>query len=304
MKIIDEYVEYIKNMRGFVKRHCQMHHRTCNLWNEFLNLNWNKDIFSAMPSDLLYYIKHRQNTGRVQNVTITKELCMLRTFYAYLQDFGKIESNPAASLPELICNPPAEKKYLTVDECFTILESIDTSTAIGLRDHTIIGLFWATGLRCNELRCLEPRDIDLREGCLIVRKGKGGKQRQVYFNSVMLESLTRYWIMMEGEADTPLFHTLANANKKKLSRYRLSEIVRQKGLQAGISKKTGHLMFRHTFATHMYEAGVCMKDIKEMLGHDDETETTIYVHISIETTRKFLEEHIANPSKYRKGDRR
>jgi len=276
MNIIDEYISYLENLCGFAKATLKQHLRICTLWADFLTSTRDKKLFTAEPIDLLDYIKFRQKSGKVKNTTISKELCVLRTLYAYLQDFKKIELNPAASLPELICEPPAEKKYLTVNECFKLLESIKTDTLIGLRDHTIIALLWSTGLRSSELCALDRNDIDLREGSLIVRKGKGGKQRQVFFNNKMLEMLTHYWVMFPGDTDTPLFHAFSKngSNKKKharLSLSRLADIARERSKTAGITKKVSPLTFRHTFATHMYEAGVTMKDIKEMLGHDDET---------------------------------
>jgi len=307
--IINEYIGYLENLCGFAKGTLKQHLRICKLWTEFLTSTRDKKLFTAEPIDLLHYIELRQKSGKVKNTTISKELCVLRTLYAYLQDFKKIKLNPAASLPELICEPPAEKKYLTVNECFKLLESIKTDTLIGLRDHTIIALLWSTGLRSSELCALDRNDIDLREGSLIVRKGKGGKQRQVFFNNKMLEMLTHYWVMFPGDADTPLFHAFSKngSNKKKharLSQARMADIVRERSKTAGITKKVSPLTFRHTFATHMYEAGVNMKDIKEMLGHDDETETTVYVHISIDIARQFLKNHIANPARYKDGGRK
>ena len=304
--IINEYIGYLENLCGFAKGTLKQHLRICKLWTEFLTSTRDKKLFTAKPIDLLHYIELRQKSGKVKNATISKELCVLRTLYAYLQDFKKIKLNPAASLPELICEPPAEKKYLTVNECFKLLESIKTDTLIGLRDHTIIALLWSTGLRSSELCALDRNDIDLREGSLIVRKGKGGKQRQVFFNNKMLEMLTHYWVMFPGDADTPLFYAFSKngSNKKKharLSQSRLVDIAGERSKTAGITKKVSPLTFRHTFATHMYEAGVTMKDIKEMLGHDDETETTVYVHISIDTVRQFLKNHIANPARYKDG---
>jgi len=306
---IDEYIEYLENMCGFAIRTIKQHQRVCRLWIKFLSKMENKELFMAEPMDILDFIGFRQKQGKVKNVTISKELCVIRTLYKWLQDFKKLKLNPAASLPELICEPPAEKKYLTVKECFDLLSSIDTDTLIGLRDHTIIALLWATGLRSSEICALDRQDIDLRERCLIVKKGKGGKQRQVFYNNKMNEFLTRYRILVQGSGDTPLFHVFSRngSNRVKnarLSQSRLVEIVRQKSMDAGITKKVSPVTFRHTFATHMYEAGVTMQDIKEILGHDDETETTIYVHISIDTARRFLENHIANPAKYGHGGRR
>lgn len=306
--IIKEYLGHLKRMCGFAKRTLSRHQSICASWEKFLISNRNRDILTAKPVDLLSFIKYRQTIGNVKNVTISGELCILRALYCYLYDFQIIQFNPAASLPELICEPPAEKKYLTVMECFNLLESINTDDQIGLRDYTMIALLWSSGLRPSELCSLDRRDINLREGSLLVRKGKGGKQRQIFLNDTMGDALIRYWAMFPGDDHTPLFHAFSinKTNKKRyarLSQSGLSDVVRQRSKDVGLSKPVSPLTFRHTFATHMYEAGVTMKDIKEMLGHDDETETTIYVHISIETARKFIENHIANPTKYDHGGR-
>jgi len=197
--------------------------------------------------------------------------------YAYLFDYQKMTSNPAASLPELICEPPEEKAYLTVDECFDLLQAFDTDDLIGLRDYTIAALLWSTGLRNGELCALNWRDIDLREGTLLVRKGKGGKQRQLFLNDRIWKDLIRYRQQMQGDEYLPVFYAFSkngSSSKKhaRLSQSRVVEIIRKHGQVIGLKKAINPLTFRHTFATHMFEAGVSIQDIKEMLGHDDETE--------------------------------
>jgi len=301
--LISEYLEYLEHMCGFGVRTLKRHRRVCGVWENFLNRRQNKHILEAIPADLLAFIQFRQETGRLNHATLSGELCVLRTLYAYLFDFQKMPSNPAAALPELICEPPAEKEWLTVNECFRLLKAFDLSDPIQLRNYTMVALLWATGLRSGELCALEWRDIDLKEGKLLVRKGKGGKQRQLFLNDRILQDLIRYRLKAGGNERSPVFYAFSqNASSRKkharLSQSRLVEIIREHSRTVGLKKAINPLTFRHTFATHMYEAGVRMEDIKEMLGHDDETETTIYVHISIEAARRFLNDHIANPQKY------
>ena len=84
-----------------------------------------------------------------------------------------------------------------------------------------------------------------------------------------------------------------------LSGSRLVEIIRAHARSVvGLAKPINPLTFRHTFATHMYQVGTTMEDIKELLGHDDETESTIYVHVTLDAARKLLEDHVANPEKF------
>ena len=86
MNIIDEYIRYLENLCGFAKGTLKQHLRICKIWKEFLTSTRDKKLFTAEPIDLLHYIKFRQKTGKVKNATISKELCVLRTLYAYLQD--------------------------------------------------------------------------------------------------------------------------------------------------------------------------------------------------------------------------
>ncbi len=296
--LIEDYLNYLKQMCGFALPTLKQHKRICSNWVLFLK---GRTIYEAGPSDFIGFIELRSH--QVSNSTIARELCVLRTFYGYLHDFEKMPFNPAASIPELICEPPAEKHWLTVDECFQFLEEFDTSTAIGLRDYTITALLWSTGLRNSELCALNWADIDLDEATLRVRKGKGGKQRQIFLNDRVLDDLRKYRRQAKGFRNDPIFYTFAqNASKKlkyaRLSQNRVGQIIREHGKTTGIKKAVNPLTFRHCFATHMYEAGVQVRDIKEMLGHDDETETTIYIHISIDRVKRFLKDHMSNPEKH------
>ena len=301
--IIADYLKYLDHMCGFAQRTINKHKRVCTIWKEFLTKSEHNYILDAKPAQLLTFIHYRQCVGKIKNTCIFGELCVLRSLYSYLFDFQKISSNPAAALPKLVCEPTAEKEYLSVSECFTLLRAFDRSTPIGLRNYTIMALLWSIGLRNSELCALNWADINLKKGTLLVRKGKGGKQRQLFLNDRVLHDLLRYRQKIEDNETKSVFYAFSqNASRKKknacLSQSRLVEIIREHGKAAGISKRINPLTFRHTFATHMYDAGVTIADIKEMLGHDDETETSIYIHISMERVRDFLTDHIAHPQKY------
>lgn len=304
-----EYLDHLQGMCGYAADTLALHERIGRIWETFLKENRGQGAFLAQPADLLAYIEQRQSFGGVNNTTLGMELCILRTFYAYLHDYGKIFFNPAASLPELICRPPAEKEFLSVDECFRLLEAFDAEDPLALRNYTIIAVLWSTGLRNNELCSLNWRDLDLEEKTLRVLKGKGGKQRQIFLNDRVCEDLRQYRLRLGGNATDPVFYAFSvNAPGVKehirVSTSRLDDMVRLHARKVGLSKPVNPLTFRHTFATHMFEAGVDIQDIKEMLGHDLETETTIYVHVTIDAAKRLLNEHLANPSKYAKGARR
>ncbi len=299
LKFIEKYIGYLENICGFADRTIKQHQRICSLWFHFMSEVIEQSIVNAKPLDILKYIETQQLSGRVNNTSLSREICVIRTFYTWLFSTGKIAKNPAASIPELICKPPAEKAYLTVDECSRLLEAFDTTNFQGLRNYIIAALLWSTGLRNSELCSLDWRDINLDEGTLLVRKGKGGKQRLIFLNDRIWRDMTAFREKVEGDDYSPVFYALSKNKFSEKKHDRLSQntvvgMLRKHGKEVGLSKRVHPMAFRHTFATHMYEAGVCMADIKEMLGHDDETETTIYVHVSIDTVKRFLVQHNGN----------
>lgn len=169
-------------------------------------------------------------------------------------------------MPQLICEPPDETSWLTVDECHRFLDGFDLSNPINLRNYTITALLWSAGLRNSELCALNQRDINLEEGALRVRKGKGGKQRQIFFNDRVKEDLIRYQALTGDGTNDPVFRawTKNGSGKPKHSRLsssRLVEIIREHGKAVGMQKAVSPLTFRHTFATHMSEAHVPVRAI-------------------------------------------
>lgn len=254
-----------------------------------------------MPVDLLAFVEHRSRAG-VKSATVRHDLCVLRTLYGYLFTHRLVNVNPAASLPEMICAPVKEKAFLTVEECFQLLEAADTSTAIGLRSYVILALLWSVGLRNRELCTLTWQDVDLEQGTLLVRHGKGGKQRQLFLNERVLDDLSAWHRKVDGAGSSPVFFAMGRGQvppqgeRAPLSASRLVETVREHARSAGLDKPVNPLTFRHTFATHMFEAGATMDEIKELLGHDDETESTIYVHVTLDAAKQLLNDHVANPT--------
>lgn len=302
-KSVRAYLAYLDEICGFAARTISFHDRICRWWEAFLKEHLNKTIPAAMPEDLLAWIIYRQNMD-IQPVTIRQEMCVLRTLYQYCHDYGQIDLNPAASLPDMICNPTDEQSWLTVEECLAYLDAFDLGSVDGIRNHAIVSLLWSTGLRSSELCVLKWQDIDLNEGTLLVRKGKGGKQRLLYLNDRIWEHMRQHRKKFGGQDDDPVFLALTNnqftsgSTIRGLSQSSLVDMIRNHAYDNGFTKQVSPKTFRHCFATHMAEAGVRIEDIKEMLGHDDETETCIYIHVTLKAAKRLLEEHIGNPEQY------
>ena len=187
---------------------------------------------------------------------------------------------------------PAERLYLSVAESMQLLNSFDRQTAVGLRDFTMLATLWSTGIRPEECSDLCWKDINFDEGTLLVRKGKGDKQRQVFLNERIWDTLQEYAWTVEYEDEDPVFFVIRGAKipkvKKAFQTKSLNDLVKRVSKKAGLEKNICTMTFRHTFATHMFEAGVPIDDIKEMLGHERETETCIYIHITVDGVKSLL----------------
>ena len=301
--LIAGYLDYLERMCAYSPLTLRKHQRICRWWIGFLHDRRGQSLSTATPDDLLAWIVERQASGTVRNSTIAAELCVFRTLYGFLFTYGRMGRNPAAALPELICAPPAETVYLTVDECFRLLDVFDTADPLGRRNYVLVALLWSTGLRTAELCALDWADLDLERATLLVRRGKGGKQRQLFLNDRLREDLRQYRQKLGAPASGPVFRAFSvnapdGARHQRLSQRQAVSVLRESAPKAGIAKRVTPMTLRHTFATHMYEAGVTLEEIREMLGHDNETETTVYVHITLEAAKRFLNNHVANPCQY------
>ena len=297
--LIQDYLTYLKDTRNYAQLTITNHKRIIALWSRFIEKEIKTTVTDVFTDDILSWITYRRGKKVVCDASINAELCIIRTFYEYLHWYNIIPVNPACAIPQLVCAPPKEQDYLTIDECFKLLDVFDREELKGLRNYVIVAMFWSTGIRKSELHSLNGRDVNFDEAYITIRKGKGGKQRQIFLNDRILQDLKDYREKWGINPDAPLFRSVKPGSKcadenKRLIGSRIEEIIRKSGKKAGIMKAVCPLALRHTFATHMYEAGISIADIKEIMGHDDETETTVYIHVTIDAVRSFLHKHIAN----------
>jgi integrase/recombinase XerD len=134
-----------------------------------------------------------------------------------------------------------------------------------------------------------------------VRKGKGRKQRRLFLNDRLREDLRRYRKGILATERHPVFCSAAPSSRPDgaLNRYELCTIIGMAAARGGIDRKVTPLMLRHTFATHMYEAGVTVRDIQEMMGHSHMTETSVYIHVTVAAAKRLLNGHIYHTLHYR-----
>ena len=298
--IIDEYIEWLCRIRSLTEMTVAHNRSVCRSWADFLVSRGEVSVRYASIESVLAYVEKRSSIDLVKDVTVSDDLCILRTFYNYLVQFGG-SSNPTGCLPEFVCKNTYESDYLSVPEMFAMLDACDKKKPPGGRDYCVIALLWSTGLRTGELLALQWRDIDLEESTILVRKGKGRKQRRLFLNDRLCEDLRRYRSGILCSEHHPVFCSRAPSIRTDgaMSRNELSVIIGMAASKAGVDRKVTPLMLRHSFATHMYEAGVSVRDIQEMMGHSSVTETSVYIHVTVNAAKRLLNDHIYHTEHFR-----
>lgn len=234
--------------------------------------------YSDLKEFLAWYGTDNKNTR-----TQSRVLSGVRAFYKFLLIEGEIEENPASLLesPRIGLKLP---EVLSIAEIDRMIDEIDLSKPEGHRNKAIIETLYGCGLRVSELVNLRLTDIHYGEGFVVVT-GKGNKQRLVPVSGKALKEIDIY---KKDRNSIPVIHDqnvlFLNRRGSKLTRAMIFTIIKELAAKAGIMKNISPHTFRHSFATHMIEAGADLRAVQEMLGHESILTTEIYTHID----RSFL----------------
>lgn len=181
--------------------------------------------------------------------------------------------------------PPSDFRYPKTPQRLPIILSqeeiqrmIDAATS--LLHRTLLMTLYSTGMRRAEVTRLKVSDIDSKRMMIHIRQGKGGKDREVPLSAKLLDTLREYWrwkkplvYLFPGEAKQ-------GSNGEHISSKAIYCACKGAAHRAGIQKKVGPHTLRHSFATHLLEAGADLRTIQLLLGHADIKDTTIYLHLS------------------------
>ena len=242
---------------------------------------------TAAQAEIRAFLFEMKGAGR-SNVSVARVLSSLRAFYRWLIREGEIDANPAASVaaPKL---PKKQSRFLTERETENLLdeEEIEDSP-VSRRDQAVFELIYSTGLRVGELVNLDLPDIDLKVQKLLVRLGKGGKDRQVPFGQPAAEALAA-WLEVRGncvaagKSGEALFLGCRGGrlNDREVRRV-LTTRLKLRGLDSALSPHS----LRHSFATHLLSAGADLRAIQEMLGHSSLATTERYTHLDLAQLRR------------------
>jgi integrase/recombinase XerC len=217
--------------------------------------------------------------------TVQRGLAAIRSFATFLVKKKSLSANPALGLTA----PRPEKRlpsFLTRKEADLLFERPADPTPTELRDRAILEILYGTGIRLSELTGLVVRDVDTAGGLVRVT-GKGSKQRIVPLGRQAREALDSYLSARGGAAsDEPIF---VNTRGGGLSGRSVQRIVSRRLGQVSEARSLSPHVLRHTFATHMLNAGADLRAVQELLGHASLSSTQIYTHVTTERLKDAYE---------------
>ncbi len=283
-RMIEEYESYLRAELRRADQTVDTYLRECRLFLEHLDKKGVK-LCSADNLMVVTYLIERQLDG-IDQRTLAKAMSSLRSFFRFLIEEGEREDNPAllVEMPKLQQHIP---EVLSVEEVDLLLESIDTSTPIGIRDRTLFELIYSCGLRVSEAVHLRGGNVFPREGVIRVR-GKGNKERLIPLGEV-----SKRWMDIYLHEARPKL-TKPGKRSDKLFLSQRGEGISRKGIwkrfksivgKAGINGKVHTL--RHSFATHLLQGGADLRAVQELLGHADISTTQIYTHLDQDDLHAF-----------------
>lgn len=240
-----------------------------------------KPILERYRRHLFHY---RKKDGEpLSFATQQQRLIPIKAFFKWLSKENHILYNPASELELPKVHKRLPKAILSADEVERILNQTLLHGELGIRDRAIIETLYSSGIRRMELVNLSLYDVDLKNGTLMVREGKGKKDRMVPLGQRACTWIERYrdeirpGLVMEPDDGTLFLHETGEPLKKN----RLTDLVKKYIAQAGIAKPGACHLLRHSMATLMLDNGADIRHIQAILGHSQLSTTEIYTQVSI-----------------------
>jgi len=297
--LLEEYRTYLRVEKGLRPLTCEAYDSDLKTFAEFLESRHGV-LLTAAQQDVAAFLEHLRTHG-IDSRSAARKLSCIRGFYKWLLLDRRIHHDPTVNIE----SPKAWKvlpKSLAESEVNAMLETAEIAAgqtvsrpqahATALRDHAILELLYAGGLRVSEVTTLSTSDLALDSGRVLVR-GKGDKERIVPLGAAALEALSIY--LKEGRPH--LARVRAKAHAADGARLFLSlrgmPLTRQsvwllvKSRNSGASPHT----LRHSCATHMVEHGADLRSVQLLLGHADISTTQVYTHLALGRLKAVHRQH-------------
>ncbi len=294
-RAIDEFEGYIADARRFSKRTVLAYRSDLDRFADFWERDFGEGSAAKTPLSRVDTLAVRSylaslHRAKLASRSLARHLSTLRSFFRWACREGHVEKNPARALPSPRL-PRTLPRAMTQPDTERLLET-DDEGSFPERDRALFELLYATGLRVSEAAGLDLEDVDFASRLLRV-VGKGNKERIAPFGEEAGEALSAYLpvrqerrrVALEAGDDDgePVF---VNARGGRLTTRSMARLLKIRLRAAGLSAEISPHALRHSFATHLLEAGADLRAIQELLGHASLSTTQKYTHLDAARLRE------------------
>ncbi len=274
---VADYTRYLTEEKRAQANTVNSYVRDLNQFRTWLMSTGATDLRRVRKENVDAYMQYMSSKGK-SPATITRSAASIRSFYQYMLQRGAVRQNPAKAVAAV----KVERKYpeiLTGREVELFLEQPKCVDDKGFRDHAMLEMLYATGIRVSELISLNVEDVNLAAG--FIRCVGRGKERIIPLYAAAVKALRDYleFIRPRIIADKGEHALFVNMNGERMSRQGFWKIIKYYQEKAEIKKDITPHTLRHSFAVHLLENGADLRSIQEMLGHADISSTQIYVNV-------------------------
>lgn len=280
---IEKFLEYLEYEKKYSEHTVKGYRKDLEDYDDYIK-NHKVDFKTMKYSDVTDYLISLSGL-KLKSTSISRHLSSIRSFYEFLIKEGVTNNSPF----KLVRGPKKEQKlpnYLQYEEFLDLVNACD-ETNLGIRNRMILELLFATGVRVSEAVNIKISDINFKAREIKIT-GKGNKTRIVYFSKVCQEVMSNYVInarqeLLKGKKnDYLLINHLGNAITRRGIADVLEKLIKKSAIKHKISPHT----LRHTFATLLLNEGMDIREVQELLGHENLSTTSIYTHVSNEELRR------------------
>ena len=282
---IESFLNYLQLERNYSPRTIRSYGDSLLTFEKFFKRNNETAEWNTVDSDVIRNWVMEMTDSGAQPTTVNRNLSALRSFFSYLMRIRAVEVNPATKVK----GPKKAKPlpyFLKESETDRLMDSVLYPTDFnGLRDRTILTLFYETGIRLSELEGLNCTDVDLIS-CQLKVLGKRNKQRIVPFGPELKSLLEQYQAERGSHCEPIECALFINGKGQRLNKGSIEQLTHKYlSMVTTIKKRSPHVL-RHTFATQILNHDGNLEAVKELLGHESLSTTEVYTHTTSEQLKR------------------
>ena len=283
-KELEEYLEYLEYQKNYADYTIINYEHDILEYLDFIH-SQALDFKEIEYSDIRFYLMYLKDEKKDDNASINRKLSSLRGFYNYLANEKLVQTNVFS----LVNGPKKSKKlprYFEYNELEELFQVPDSKTAVGQRDLLLLEMLYATGVRVGELVNIKIKDIDKTNRSILIL-GKGNKERYVTYGEYCEDALNEYLedgylTLNKDESEYLFLNQNGGALTERGVRYILDQLIQKTSL----NKKISPHMIRHSFATHLLNAGCDLLTVQKLLGHESIKATQVYTHVTTDRLKE------------------